>query len=153
MNDKIITPYFKLSEFKVSREYPRLAKCITFSKLDVRHIELLCYIHLQPLRYEFGGPIRILSGKRSSVLNIAIKGSKNSDHLFANAVDFTARDKKHLYQAYLEHLYKNYQSIGQSIIYLNKNKSFRFAHLSLPTEKHKRELLFSIEGDGIKKCN
>jgi hypothetical protein len=44
---------------------------------------------LQPLRDKYGKPINITSGYRSTKLNSAIGGAKNSQHCLGQAVDFT----------------------------------------------------------------
>lgn len=44
---------------------------------------------LQPLRDKLGKPIRITSGYRCKVLNKAVKGATNSEHLYGRAVDIS----------------------------------------------------------------
>ena len=77
---------FALGEFRVSKEYPVLAKKITFDVTDYLSLKLLCLEALQPLRDHFG-PITIESGKRSEELNEKVGGSPSSDHLTCNAAD------------------------------------------------------------------
>lgn len=48
----------------------------------------LCWNCLQPLREYIGDPIRVTSGYRSLAVNQAVKGSKRSQHVKGEAVDF-----------------------------------------------------------------
>ena len=83
-----ITKNFQLREFKVSASFPELASKIKFTNQDLMVIEILCLRVLQPVRDKFGA-LKILSGKRNELLNEKVKGSPTSDHLTANACDFT----------------------------------------------------------------
>lgn len=47
---------------------------------------------LQPIRDHFGKPVHVLSFYRSTLLNEAINGSKNSQHTKGEAVDIRIKD-------------------------------------------------------------
>jgi len=48
---------------------------------------------LDPLREMYGKPIKVNSGYRSKLVNAAVGGAKNSDHLYGFAADITAGSK------------------------------------------------------------
>jgi len=55
------------------------------------NLEKLVVNCLQPIRNHFG-PIRVLSGYRCQLLNVAIGSSINSNHIYGQAVDFEPLD-------------------------------------------------------------
>lgn len=131
----LLTQNFNLGEFKVSKDFPSLAAKTTFTDLDKVKLYYICATILQPLRDLFGQVV-ILSGKRSSALNTAAKGSNLSDHLFrfvSCATDFTCAN---VHGAYLYASLNFFQSFGQLIYYPEDN----FIHVSLPTPKHHSEV-------------
>lgn len=48
--------------------------------------------YLEVIRHHFGKPIYITSAYRTPECNVAVNGSKNSQHLYGNAVDFYIKD-------------------------------------------------------------
>lgn len=144
--------HFKYSEWIISNQYPALADKIKLSDCDRIKIFYIAQI-LETVREKCGGiPIRITSGKRSSELNKAIGGAKNSDHLFTDekcATDFIlARDGYLLWYVFQILHYSRY-AIGQVIIYLYGQNIWwpRFIHLSLPSRKHTGEFLVTVDGE------
>lgn len=126
-------------DFVVSDSYPELLKEIEegLTDRDREKMAGLANLYLEPLAEYCGTPCRVLSGKRSLTLNMAIKGSKTSDHLFhgdSAACDIT-HDKIAAYQ-----LWRHLQSgkpFGQLIYYPSRN----FLHVSLPTSRHQGEIM------------
>ena len=59
----------------------------------VKNLQFVVDNFLQPLRDHFGKPIFVTSGFRSAAVNKAIGGSKNSQHLKGEAIDFVVRDE------------------------------------------------------------
>lgn len=59
----------------------------------VSNLEQLVDKVLDPLREEFGKPIKVNSGYRSPALNKVVKGAANSQHIFGYAADITAGSK------------------------------------------------------------
>lgn len=137
-----LTPNFMLDEFKVSGSRPDLAAKITFNELEIYKLRLISRMHLEPMRSHIGGPVRILSGKRTRELNSAVGGSPTSRHLVSEAVDFTCNDLKRAF----EFIRKSPNSFGQMIFYLTKARAPRFIHISLPTGKRQGKALFNIAG-------
>lgn len=134
-----LTDNFNSDEYRVSKDYPLLAKKIYFTRHE--DFTKLFYIStiLQRQR-NIWGKIYILSGKRSLELNKKVGGAKNSDHLFKGyscAADFTSEiSVENLFPIYKDIFDEFHFSIGEVIFYFNKAWQPRFIHLSLPTEKH-----------------
>lgn len=84
-----LTKNFFLYEFTSSPTASRLGIPNDIRSGEVENnILRLCERVLQPCRDKFG-PISIQSGYRSSRLNRAIGGARNSDHLYGRAADIT----------------------------------------------------------------
>ena len=82
-----ITRNFTLEELLRSPTASRLSIPNTPSESVTRNLTLLCNHILQPLRNAYGKPIIVNSGYRSSELNRAIGGAKNSQHMLGQAAD------------------------------------------------------------------
>lgn len=66
-------------------------------------LKTLCQLILQPIRDAWGAPIIVGSGYRSPLLNKAVGGVRNSDHLYGCAADIHAlsdlkADNEELYE-------------------------------------------------------
>ena len=61
------------------------------NELQVEALRTLCENVLQPLREALGKPIKVNSGYRSPEINVAIGGSKNSQHMRGEAADITIK--------------------------------------------------------------
>lgn len=59
------------------------------NKAAVENLNKLIDNVLNPLREKYGNPIKVNSGYRSKEVNKAVKGAKNSDHLYGYAADIT----------------------------------------------------------------
>lgn len=86
---------FSLYEFTRSSTATRKGIKNTPTAIEVVNMSYLCEELLQPIRERFG-PVRILSGYRSSSLNKAIGGSKNSQHCQGMAADIECRSVDNL---------------------------------------------------------
>ena len=84
-----ISKNFSLKEFTRSTTAQRKGINNVPTVAELENISELCHTLLQPLR-EQCGPIKILSGFRSSALNVAIGGAPNSQHCRGQAVDIEA---------------------------------------------------------------
>jgi hypothetical protein len=78
---------FDLEEFLVSQTATRRGIPNIPSEAVVDELTRLCSLILQPLRDRLARPIVISSGYRSPMLNEAIGGAKNSDHMKGRAAD------------------------------------------------------------------
>lgn len=81
--------YFQLKEFLRSATAKRLGIDNTPSFEVVDSLKLLCENILEPLRHEWGYPIRVTSGYRCLALNTAIGGATKSQHMKGEAADIT----------------------------------------------------------------
>jgi len=102
-------------------------------------------IILEPIRDIIRKPIIILSGKRTPLLNEAVRGAENSDHLFKGfscAADFYTKDRKKLYKIFRHLLWDFNYAVGEAILYFTEDWNPRFIHLSLPTPKHHHDFFY-----------
>lgn len=99
----------------------------------------LCVMILQPIRDAYKQPITVTSGYRSKALNNAVGGSKSSQHLRGQAADITVgqRGNKTLFELIKQMIKDKKITVGQLI----DEKNYSWIHVSLPTEKHKNEIL------------
>ena len=86
MNERWLSPHFKLSEFTRSATAIKLRIKNEPTEADVERLRLLCEHVLEPLRRRFG-VIRITSGFRCPQLNAAVGGVERSQHLTGEAAD------------------------------------------------------------------
>jgi hypothetical protein len=82
-----LTRHFSLHEYAVSASHPHLVEPVPTRYLTVvrDHAETI----MQPIRDHLGRPVTILSGYRPPALNRAVDGSPSSQHVVAEAADFT----------------------------------------------------------------
>ena len=59
----------------------------------LNNLKALCTKVLQPLRDEWGSPIRVTSGYRRPQLNTLLKGASTSQHLVGSACDLDVGEK------------------------------------------------------------
>lgn len=92
--------YFKLRELYVTRQpYNNTPPAEALAKLRAVVDNVL-----DPLREAIGMPITITSGYRSPEVNRAIGGSKTSQHMLGEAVDFVCKDMASAFAYILKHL-------------------------------------------------
>lgn len=135
-----MTEHFSLKEFFVSKEFPEKIDWYLPTETDRLKCYLLAKLYLEPIRATHG-TVTVLSGKRTRELNDAIGGSRNSHHLFdgmAAACDFTCNGLDKAFDTLSKF---PSSSFGQIIFYPGRN----FIHISLPTETHAGDILWSIE--------
>ena len=139
-----ITEHFDSEEFRVSAQFPELARDIILLENDLLKIFYICSGILESARGPYNEPFPVLSGKRTSVLNEAVDGVEHSDHLLDRscAVDFTMRRRQKLPKVYGWIYTHCYYSVGEMILYFDKKWKPRFIHVSLPTPKHHLEFYF-----------
>lgn len=124
--------HFTLSEFTRSATAERYGIENVPNELQVRNIECLCALILDPLREIIGHPIYITSGFRVPRLNLLVGGSITSAHKEGLAADFKVGDKDYLLDwawCLLKSPSKEFRDkIDQCIYYRDKH----FIHISLP---------------------
>jgi zinc D-Ala-D-Ala carboxypeptidase len=83
-----LSEHFHLSEFTKSATASRRGIPNEPRPWEVENLKRLCNEILEPVRAHFGKPVIIRSGYRSPRLNVAVGGSRTSDHCHGNAADF-----------------------------------------------------------------
>ena len=84
------TEHFSLNEFVRSATAKRLGIDNTPTEEAVDNLRFLTEELLEPLRVQWGRPIRVNSGYRSEALNRAVGGSRTSQHMRGEAADISA---------------------------------------------------------------
>lgn len=88
-----MTKNFSLSELTVTNSgLPNVPNAE-----QIANLEILVNSILQPLRDQFGKPIRVTSGFRSDAVNKHIGGSKTSQHCKGQAADLVCEDNALLF--------------------------------------------------------
>lgn len=82
-----LTENFTLVEMTKSEAALRNNLDNTPSESEVVNLKILCEKVLQPIRNHYGKGVKVNSGFRSKQVNVAIGGSKNSDHCNGQAAD------------------------------------------------------------------
>lgn len=131
---QIVMRHFTLSEFTRSDTAERYRIENTPNESQIRNIECLCALILDPLRDCIGHPICITSGFRTPRLNRVVGGSTTSAHMDGLAADFKVGDKDYLLDwawCLLKSPSKEFRArIDQCIYYRDKH----FIHVSLPAK-------------------
>jgi uncharacterized protein YcbK (DUF882 family) len=90
---------------------------------------------LDPLRKEYGKPIKVNSGYRCDALNKAVGGSKTSYHRFGLAADITAGSKSEN-----KKLFTLAQKLNLPFDQLIDEKGYSWIHISFSTKPRKQIL-------------
>lgn len=131
---------FTLIELITSQEAARRGLDNTPTPQVITNLTNLVKNVLQPLRDLVGMPIVISSGYRSSAVNSAIGGAKNSEHMTGCAADFTIPGKtnKETAQLIMYNL-----TFNQLILefYRADNPYYGWVHCSYSASGNKKEVL------------
>ena len=87
MDDQILTPHFRLSEFSRSSTADSHGIDNSVPKELIPSLKNLCEQVLEPLREHFNKPVVISSGYRCPKLNRLVGGVPNSQHQKGEAAD------------------------------------------------------------------
>jgi len=130
-----LTKNFYLEEFVTSQMAERNGYRNEPNEKQIENLRLLCVNVLQPLREIIKVPIFISSGFRSSIVNAAVGGRFNSQHLEGKAVDFTVPgvDLKEVFELIPKHF------PFDQLIY----EFGMWIHVSWDREKNRNEVLIS----------
>lgn len=127
---------FKLGEFIQSNVAFQNKLVMQYVHQDaiVDNLAFLCDALLQPIRDEFGSPIRVTSGYRCSMLNQMVGGVKNSLHLQGLAADLVAPGRMYELARVIQHhrfhqcfIYNNYIHVSIKQIW-NENRYSNFTN-------------------------
>lgn len=83
-----LTEHFSLAEMTVSPTAKRLGLSNQPTPEHIENMRYCCEKILEPVRAHFGKPIQINSSYRSPLVNKAVGGSKTSQHVNGQAIDF-----------------------------------------------------------------
>ena len=113
---------------------------------QINFIRELCINILQPVRDEFGVPIRISSGFRSPKLNVAIGGSSSSQHcaLRGAAADVQMDEMN----AEIFNYIKNELIFDQLIWEFGSDENPDWVHVSFHKGNNRKEILKAIKVNG-----
>lgn len=87
-----LSPHFILAEMIESQTATRLQLKNRPNKTQIAALAKLCQNTLEPLRNKLGKPVKISSGFRSPLVNRAVGGSVNSQHMRGEAADIQVFD-------------------------------------------------------------
>lgn len=140
-----------------------LCESVTARKLKIdntptpgieQNLERLVANVLDPLREAWGGPIDVTSGYRCPVLNKAVGGVRNSQHLTGQAADIRiySRDASGQYirdkqgnrivdRAANRRLFQKIQSMGLPFDQLIDESNFSWVHVSYDASRMRKEVL------------
>lgn len=135
MDKTLITPHFSFEELTRSDYVEYKSSIEKVAKENIEKLHTLAW-HLEALRGIINSPLFITSAVRSEELNTAINGSKTSQHLRVEAVDFVPM-KKGAKTALKEIINSGYP-FGQLI--LEKRGLSQLIHFGTGT---KRQVLYS----------
>jgi len=103
----------------------------------VENLRTLCEKVLQPLR-DAVGPVNVTSGYRSKLVNEAVHGARNSDHLWGYAADLQSPDGDH---RKLYDWLKANAMFTQLIYEFGNDTQPQWVHISYNPKDLKREIL------------
>lgn len=83
-----LTEHFTLAEMTVSPTAKRLGLSNTPTPEHIENMRYCCEKILEPVRKHFGRPVQVNSSYRSPLVNKAVGGSKTSQHVNGQAIDF-----------------------------------------------------------------
>lgn len=131
---------FTLSELIISQEGMRRGLDNTPTPEVIINLTNLVKNVLQPLRDLVGKPIVISSGYRSPLVNSAVGGAKNSEHMTGCAADFTIPGKTNKETA---QLIMNNLIFNQLILefYKEDNPYYGWVHCSYSALGNRKEVL------------
>jgi hypothetical protein len=142
-----VSPHFELSEFTVSQTAARLGIDNTPPPEVLDNIKRTAQ-WLEGVRILLGVPIIISSGYRSPELNKAVSGSKTSQHMTGQAVDFTAPgfgSPRHV----IDRILDAGMQFDQLILEFPNSSSGGWAHASVVATGGRQQALL-IDRDGTR---
>lgn len=83
-----LTEHFTLAEMTVSPTAKRLGLSNQPTPEHIENMRYCCEKILEPVRAHFGKPVQVNSSYRSPLVNKAVGGSKTSQHVNGQAIDF-----------------------------------------------------------------
>ena len=129
---------FTISELVKSPTAERLKIDNNPSGVIIMRLTELIRTILQPIRDAYKKPIYVSSGYRCTKLNKAVGGVPTSQHVRGEAADIYVKgDNKELFILAKKLIDEGKITVGQLIDEYN----YKWIHISLPTSKHKNQIL------------
>lgn len=137
---------FTYEELIQSATARRLKINNTPSKEQKAKLKTLAETILQPIRDKYGKPLIVTSGFRCEKLNVAVGGSKTSQHCKGEAADIrtvsdSVADNKALFNLILEMINKGEIKVGQLI----DEYGYNWVHVSLPRQNKQNNQILHIK--------
>lgn len=139
-----LSPNFQLWEFVRSPTAINLGIDNTPNAQEISNLRNLCQQILQPAR-EALGPLKVNSGFRSAALNVAVGGSRTSDHRKGHAADIVPVNGGTRRLA--EWVVHNRPSFDQVILEFGTDAAPDWIHLSANPRNRKQVLRATLQGD------
>lgn len=142
--------HFNLNEFTSSSKARELKITNVPSISDIKNLERLVLNVLDPLRALYGKSIFIISGFRCEELNVAVKGSKTSQHTKGEAADIEGSDRTEnllLFNLILQNLPFD-QLISE---HPDEKGRPKWVHVSFSATRNRREVLTIADNGKILK--
>ena len=127
--------YFTIKELCKSSTATQRGIDSTPNSEIVSNLEQLVDKILDPLREEYGKPIRVNSGYRCEKLNKAVRGSNTSQHRYGLAADITAGSKHEN-----KNLFMLAQQLNLPFDQLIDEKNYSWIHISF-SKKPRKQIL------------
>jgi hypothetical protein len=134
-----LAKHFRLEEFTYSKTAEELNIENIPGEQEINNLRILSITILEPIREVYGQPMIISSGYRTKLLNEALNGAENSQHLYGEAADIrqkTKEENKRLFNIICEMIKRKEIVVGQLI----NEKNYSWIHISLPG-KHINQIL------------
>lgn len=135
-----LTPHFTLNELIRSSRASELGIDNTPPEHVLSNLIHVCTHILEPVRTHFEHPVRVNSGYRCLALNSAINGSKTSQHMTGQAVDFEIDGLANYDLA----LWISTNLVFDQLIlenYVSGKPNSGWVHCSLKTDQNRMQLL------------
>lgn len=127
--------YFTIKELSASSTAISKGLDNTPTEAAVANLTRLVDAILDPLRAAYGKPIKVNSGYRSPEVNVAVKGSKTSQHVTGEAADITGGNP-----AENKILYDLIVSLDLPFDQLIDESNFSWVHVSHKEGNRKQQL-------------
>lgn len=109
--------------------------------VELENLRQLTVNVLQPLRFQYGMPIRVNSGYRSAAVNSAVGGSQTSQHCLGQAADLDSTNNAQLFN-----LIRNSLPFDQLIWEGGNDLQPDWVHVSFSPYFNRRQVLRMIHG-------
>lgn len=131
-----LSPHFSLREMLVTKTG---LSNVHYGPSDIDNLRTLCRDVLEPIREFATAPIIVTSGYRDYLVNKAVGGAKNSEHMYGRAADIHCDmlSAQSLFTLIRSHVSAGDIHVGQCILYPKSH----FVHVSIYSPHHQDEFI------------